>query len=347
MKERDTAPDESSDELLLRAGLHALVEDVEPERDSLARLLSRRRRRSVFRSAVVITGVAVATTAVLLFVLVVPNGTKTAGTDPVGLTPDSYVTQLRDGVLASVSLESDRVLRRIGSIDGAVAEIATDRERVYAAPANGGVVVTAPEGEIRPLERLDGDITVDALAASDGRVAVASGNRVFVLSEQGTRRLVLSEDRTVRDVAVGASGRVALAVERRGAESSTELRLADVEGGTTRPVDVPGVSCAPLRVAWTSTGLAVLRRVSCPGSGEVRVTTLDPGSGATIGGGVRFDPGGAPDAVDRLRMTGDSAGRLLVSTPERRNRLVEGGEVRPLPAVCTPEEGCPRITAAM
>ncbi|NYH79829.1 hypothetical protein FHR84_003167 [Actinopolyspora biskrensis] len=347
MKERDTAPDESSDELLLRAGLHALVEDVEPERDSLARLLSRRRRRSVFRSVVVTTGAAVATTAVLLFVLVVPSGTKTAGTDPVGLAPDSYVTQLRDGVLASVSIESDRVLRRLGRLDGAVTEIVTDRERVYAAREEGGVVVATPEGTIRPLERLDGGITVDALAASDGRVAVASGNRVLVLSERGVRRLVLPAELIARDVAVDASGRLALAVARRGAESTTELRLAGVEGGTTRPVDVPGVSCAPLRVAWTSAGLAVLRRVSCSGGGDVRVTTLDPGSGATIGGGARFDPGVAPDAVDRLRMTGDSADRLLVSGPERRNRLVDGGEVRSLPAVCTPEEGCPRVAAAM
>ncbi|WP_026152193.1 hypothetical protein [Actinopolyspora halophila] len=347
MKERDTAPDESSEELLLRAGMNALVEDVEPERDSLAVLLSRRRRRSVFRSAVVLTGAAVATTAVLLFVLVVPSGTRTAGTDPMGLTPDSYVTQLSDGVLASVSIESDRVLRRLGRLDGAVTEIATDRERVYAAPADGGVVVATPEGTIRPLERLDGGTTVDALAASEGRVAVASGNRVLVLSEQGVRRLALPADRIVRDVAVGASGRLALAVARRGAEGTTELRLAEVEDGTTRPVDVPGASCAPLRVAWTSTGLAVLRRVSCTGSGDVRVTTLDPSSGATIGGGVRFDPEVAPDAVDRLRMTSDSADRLLVSTPGRRNRLVAGGGVRSLSAVCTPEEGCPRIAAAM
>ncbi|NHD18540.1 MULTISPECIES: hypothetical protein [unclassified Actinopolyspora] len=347
MKERDTAPEESSDEFLLRASLHALVEDVEPERDSLARLLSRRRRRSVVRSAVLVTGVAVATTAVLLFVLVVPNGTRTADTDPVGLGPDSYATQLRDGVLAAVSVESGRVLRRLGELDGAATEIATDRERVYAAPAEGGVVVTTPEGTVRPLERLDGVTTVDALAASAGRVAVASGNRLLVLSEQGVRRIVLPAERTVRDVAVDPSGRLALAVARRGAGSTTELRLAGPEGDATRPVDVVGPDCAPLRVAWTSTGLAVLHRVSCAEDGDVRVTTLDPDSGATIGGGVRFAPEIAPEAVDGMRMTSDSADRLLVSTPDRENRLVEGGEVRSPAAACTPEEGCPRLAAAM
>ncbi|WP_019854989.1 hypothetical protein [Actinopolyspora mortivallis] len=339
MTERNAASEESSDERLLRAGLHSLVEGVEPERNALARLLARRRRRMVLRSVFVGSGVAVATTVVLLFALVVPNGLWSTEPVPVGIGPDSYLVRSGGGSLVAVSLESGDVIRELGD-PGDLVAVARGRDRVYVAPATGGVVAMGSRRTEEPLEGVPEGEVVTALAAAGERVAVAYEDRVLVVSDGGARRIGFEPGLVVRDVAVESGGRLALVVQDR--DGSVGLRTVVPGEDGPRRLGRSVVSCGPTRVTWTSTGLAVLRPVSCGDGESVRITTVDPREGTRLAGGVRVGVG-AP-VGQSLRLSADTADRMLVSAGGNRNWLVEGGTVRSVPC---PDSGCSAGTAVM
>ncbi|SDP64388.1 hypothetical protein SAMN04487905_106225 [Actinopolyspora xinjiangensis] len=346
MTELDTAaPRENSDERLLREGLHTLVRDVEPSPTALSRVLAKRRGRSGSRLVLGLTGVAAAATAALLLVLVlVPD--RSPRPVPVGIAPDSYVVRLADGTLASAALETGEVLREFGRVDAEVTALAKGDEHVYAAVAGEGVLRVGPDGTTRRVRGVGRRAEVSAMSAANGRLAVAGGNRVTLVSGNSTRRITLDTGLVVRDLALDRSGRLALVVRDRDGGAPT-LRLVPAGRAGSDRIRLFEPACAPLRIAWSSTGLLVLRPRDCAARDAVRLTTIDPRTGGRIGGGVgiRFEGpiGGAGD----VRVSTDSADRVLVSTATGKTWLVDGGGVELVAEHCVVGRNCTPVPAAM
>ncbi|SFE56045.1 hypothetical protein SAMN04487819_116130 [Actinopolyspora alba] len=347
MTESDTAaPDGSSDEQLVRNGLHALVADVEPSATALPRVLAGRRRRSGARTVLGVTGAVAATTAALLLTLVFVVD-RSPPTVPTGTAPDSYVTQLADGTLVSVMLETGEVRHEFGRPDTDVTALARGEEHVYAATADGGVLRMGTDATVRRMRGVVPGGEVTAIDTSDGRLAVASGNRVSLVSGNTTRRITLPAGLVVRDLALDRSGRLALVVRDRTSSEPPTLRVIPAGGDSAARLDTFEVGCGPLRTAWTSTGLAVLRPDECAVTEAVRITTIDPTTGSRIGGGVHLRLDRPIGATDDIRVSTDATDRMLVSTTTGNMWLVDGTGVGSVTGHCASRRDCASIPPVM
>ncbi|SDK69949.1 hypothetical protein SAMN04487820_11164 [Actinopolyspora mzabensis] len=347
MTESDTAPpDGSSDEQLVRNGLHALVADVEPSATALPRVLAGRRRRTGVRTLLGVTGAVAATTAALLLTLVFLVD-RTPPTVPAGTAPDSYVAQLADGTLVSVMLETGEVRQEFGRPGAEITALARGEKHVYAATADGGVLRMGAAGSFRRMRGVVPGDEVTAIDTSEGRLAVASGNRVALVSRNTTRRITLSAELVVRDLALDRSGRLALVVGDRTISGPPTLRVVPAGGDSAVRLDTFEVGCGPLRTAWTSTGLAVLRPIECAVTDAVRITTIDPATGSRIGGGVHFGLDRPLGAIGDIRVSTDATDRILVATTSGRMWLVDGAGVDPATGQCASRRDCTSVPPVM
>ncbi|MGJ7907205.1 hypothetical protein ACOQFL_12065 [Actinopolyspora sp. H202] len=347
MTESDTAaPDESSDEELVRNGLHALVVDVEPSATALPRVLAGSRRRTGVRRALGVTGAVAATTAALLLMLVFVVD-RSPPTIPVGTASGSYVAQLADGTLVSVMLETGEVRQEFGRPGTEVTALARGEEHVYAATADGGVLRSGANGTFRRMWGVVPGDEVTAIDTSEGRLAVASGNRVSLVSRNTTRRITLSADLVVRDLALDRSGRLALVVRDRTSSEPPTLRVIPAGGDSAARVDTFEVGCGPLRTAWTSAGLAVLRPTECAVPEAVRITTIDPATGTRLGGGVHFGLDHPLGATEDIRVSTDSTERILVATSRGDMWLVDGTGAESVIGRCASHRDCTSVPSVM
>lgn len=344
MTEPETPREDGLTECELRTHLSKLVDDVEPKQDALPALIAARRRRRVRRVATATSAAVVAATALLIALIVPPTSHRGETSMAMGVAPDSYVAQLRPGVLWSVAIDTGDPVRRIARVDAPARAMATDGRRSYAALDSGEVVRVGADGSVGEVYSAPTDQTIRALSAARGRLAVATGHAIEVISEQSRHRVEVSEAARIVDVALDGSGRLALVTH--GPESGTAVRV--VAPGKTEPAAPLRLSiaeCAPVRVAWTGTGLAVLHG-DCGATPTMRVATVDVDSGRLIGAGTPFDVGARRSGFD-VRISTDSAERMLVSTGRRKQWLVTPAGVRRLPPACGPDGRCARVPAVM
>lgn len=319
-----------------------LVDDVQPAPGSLTRVLARSRRRRFVRRPLA-TGVTVAVAATVALLVVVVPSSDPSRPRAVGTAPDTYVTQVRDGVLARVDLGSGRRVGALARLPGRVTSLATDDERVYAAVAGqrhrlyeldeGGsarVVATAPAGA-----------SITDVTASGGRVAYVAGNTLVVIGDRG-RRTVRTPGEAV-DLALVGDGRLVLST--LGARTRRAGLYALPAGASTWSPLPHRQECAPLAIASTGSEVAALNRVDC-GRARVRVTTFDPGTGRRVGAGRPFDLG-ADVQLGRVELSAGALDRYLVSVSGGRRLIVHGSRVRVAPGACPAHERCPGVPAAL
>lgn len=336
MREREAPAGESTDEQLVRARLNQLVDDVQPDAGSLTRVLARSRRRRVLRRPVVAgVGVAVAATVALLAVVV--PAPAPSGPQVVGTAPDTYVTQVRSGVLARVDLGSGRRVGEPTRLPGRVTSLATDGARVYAAVAGERhrVYELEPGQDPRLVATAPAGTPITEVTAVDGRMAYLAGDAV-VVPDPGGARTVGVPGRAV-DLAVAADGRlVVLSV----ADGSRRARLHALPPGSTSWSPLPSEQeCAPLALAPTGSEVAAVYQVGCEDGAGLRVATFDPVSGERVSAGTPFDIGAA-SAPARVHLSVGRLGRYLVSVPAAGRWVVDGARVRAVPGACESDGHC-------
>lgn len=331
MSEREGAQDVEE----LRRGLHALVEDVEPRGDALARVLSarqRRSRRAPRRPLLAAGGLAVAAAAAVVVALVPAQQGQPQRAEPVSVAPNSYVAATGSSVAAFDVLSGQRV-RELGELGGPVrGALVADGQQVYARVAAGGgedVVRISPDGELARVRHLAAPSPV--LAAAGGNVAVLEPSGVVISGAGPERRIAVPAGMQVLDLALAPDGRVAVLTAEAGGN-----RIRVVPPGAAAldqpPMPVVGV-CGPLAIDFSGADLATLSPLCGGGAdGRVRISTLDGATGQPLGAGVPFAAGGPADA-QRVQLSADRLGRFLVSAGTGQ-WLVDEAVVRQVPPAC-------------
>ena len=343
MRDRDSTPDDVD---LLRARFHELVDDVQPQPDALPRLLAAaRRRRSPQRGLITVAGATVAATAVFLVALVVSPGKPPQDAAPVSVAPNSYVAQPRPGVIASFDVASGRQLRQLATVAGEPKALVADGNRVYSAVSRGpaqSIVEVAPDGTQHAVQQAVDTPSPTVLTAGGGRVAYLEKGAVTVSHGSQKHRIPVPPGTRVLELALAGDGRLAALTESAG---GTAINLTDDTASTLaqrKPIRPVG-GCAPLAITWSGANVAALSPTACRPGSPVRVATFNPDSGEQVAAGVPFDAG--PGPYEGARLSADRLGRFLVSRTGSRQWLVDGGDVRPVPAPCAPDGGCAVLPA--
>lgn len=340
MRDRDGArPDD-----LLRGQLRRLAEDVEPRPDALPTLLaSVRRRRSPRRSLIATASTAVAATALFLVALLAFPVGEPHGAQPVNVGPQSYAAQPQPGLIATFDVVSGRQLEILARVPDATASpLAADGNRVYVVVPGqtaNKVIEIGRGGSQRAVQTISAGQDGTPLAASSGRVAYLDGATLVVSSGDDQRRVPVPSGIRVFDLALDPAGRLAVlsAPDTSGPAGIQVLEPDAVSWEMARSISSVR-KCGPVAITWSGADLAALQPVVC-GSGQMRVTTLDPNGDRQIGGGAPFDAGPRPLDVG-TQLTTDALGRFLVSAPDARQWLVDGAEVRPLAPACASGARC-------
>lgn len=336
MNEREGAPEAAE----LRSGLHALVDDVEPRGDALAKLLAARRRhtrKAPRRPLFAVGGAAVAATAVFLVALVALPGAPRRP-EPVSVAPNSYVAASADGELASYDVLSGRQVRPLAQLGAPVRGApAADGVRIFARiPAGGGEDVVGVSADGTRWRVAHATRPGSVLAAGGGRVAHVDADQVVVSGSGAEQRIPVPAGQRVTDLALGGDGRLAV-LTSSGADS--QLGVVPPGATTMRPLALPAGTCGPLAVTWSGGKIAALSPAACDGSsGRVRITTVDE-NGEMIGAGAPVDLGALP-GPERLQLSTDPLGRFLISVTGGGQWLVDGSAVRPVPRACAPSGEC-------